>query len=71
MSEIQSVIFNKKYYDTESARYWLNKHNIKRMKKVRITKNFYRYRNTDTRKYKKITIKPIHNSKIELVIGYF
>ena len=70
MSEIQAVIFEKKYFTPDKARYWLKKHKIKRMKKVRITKNYYRYRITNPKKYKNFIIKPIYKDNVKLVIGY-
>ena len=44
MSKIQSILFDKKYFNTDKARNWLKKNNFKPIKRVHITKNFLRYR---------------------------
>ena len=44
MSKIQSMLFNKKYYNQKEAKQWLKDNNLKPIKRVDITKNFYRYR---------------------------
>ena len=69
--EVQSVIFNKSKWTPKKAEEWLKKHNYKTSfygKKVDITANFYRYRQTAP-KYKSYRMKPIGN-EIMLVLGY-
>lgn len=41
--KIQSIIFNKKYYNIEQATQWLKENHLK-IKKVDITKNYLRFR---------------------------
>jgi len=51
-STIQACIFPKDLFTTQQARLFLKKHNLKPIKRVHTTKNFYRYRikNPDTNK---------------------
>lgn len=44
MSDIQSILFSKKYFDSTKARIWLKKHHYKPIKRVHITKSYLRYR---------------------------
>ena len=44
MSKFQAVMFNKKRYSTEQARKFLAQYKLKPIKRVRITKNYDRYR---------------------------
>ena len=67
-SEIQSVLINKKFYSFKEALKKLLEMGFK-YKKVDITKNFYRFRQTNPDKYKKFRIKKI-NKEIEFVIGF-
>jgi hypothetical protein len=48
-SSVQSIIFNKKYYDEPQARKWLHSHGFRSNFKPRphITENFIRYRQFD------------------------
>lgn len=41
---VQSVMFNKKQYDSKKARSWLKKHDYHPIKRVHKTKNYLRYR---------------------------
>lgn len=67
MSEIQSIIFNKKIYNVNTAKNWIKKHNFKILKSPDITKNYIRIRQTEP-KYKKYYIKAL-NKNIMAVIG--
>lgn len=69
MSEVQSVLFDKKYYTTQDARKWLADHNFVRMKHVDITKNKLRYRIQDPSYFRRFRIKKITKG-IEFVIGF-
>jgi hypothetical protein len=48
-SSVQSIIFNKKYYDEPQARKWLHSHGFRSNYKPQphITENFIRYRQFD------------------------
>jgi hypothetical protein len=48
-SSVQSIIFNKKYYDEPQARRWLHSHGFRSNYKPQphITENFIRYRQFD------------------------
>ena len=43
MSKIQSILFNRKYFDIKEAVNWLDEHNYKHYK-IDITTNFIRFR---------------------------
>lgn len=43
-SIVQAVIFDKTKWNTEQARQFLQRHEMKPIKRVHITKNYYRYR---------------------------
>lgn len=68
-SDIHSVLFRKDKYDTRSARSRLKNHNLKPIKKVHTTKNFYRYRIRDPTLFKSFMTKKIDD--IELIIGFY
>jgi hypothetical protein len=69
MSEIQSVLFNKKDFTQKQALARLKKYNMIPIKKVDITKTKYRYRQKNPNKYKIFRIKKIKKG-IEFVIGF-
>lgn len=68
MSDIQAVIFKKRYYNAERARKWLDKHKLIPIKRVDKTQNYLRYRITPP-KYKRYAIKKIKGG-IKLVLGW-
>ncbi len=67
-TQIQSILFDKKYFDTITARKWLKKNKFIPIKRVHITKNKLRYRINIPEKYSKFRIKKITKG-IEFVIG--
>lgn len=69
MSQIQSVLFDKSYYSRKSSLNWLIKHKLKPLKSVHITKNYYRYRLKDPKKYKYFRIISITDN-IKFVLGF-
>lgn len=68
MSEIQAVIFKKRYWDSKKARNWLSKNKIKPIKPVHKTLNYLRYRIRNPKIFKRFFMKEISPS-IKLVIG--
>lgn len=66
---IQSVVFDKKYYDTEKARAWLSRHGHKPIKRVDITTNKLRYRLVYPSKKYRYAMKKITKG-ITLVLAY-
>ncbi len=67
-SEVQSVVFDKKYYTDKEAREWLKKHNFKGLD-VDEKKNVLRYRQKDPKKFKRFRMKEIKKG-IKFCIGY-
>ena len=67
-SEIQAVLF--KNTTTENARKWLSKKKLKPIKRVHKTKNYYRYRINNPKKYKRMRFKKI-NENISFIIGFY
>ena len=47
MTTFQAIMFDKKIYTTEQARKFLTKHKFNPIKRVRITKNYHRYRSKE------------------------
>jgi len=70
MSEIQSVIFMKKFYDTKKARRFLKRNKLKAIKKVHITENYYRYRIRNPKRYKTFRTKPLKKKRVKVIIGF-
>lgn len=69
-SEVQSVIFKKRYWTITRARQWLKRHGFRHDYKVDIKPNFYRFRQTPPSRYRRYIIKHAKPS-VELVIGFF
>ena len=68
MSEIQSVLFKKRYWTKPEAEKWLRKHDFG-VYKVDETDKLYRYRQTDPSQYKQFrTIKM--RPSILAVVGF-
>lgn len=67
MSNIQSVIIDKRVYSFAQAVNYVYLHGYK-LKKVDETVNFYRFRQLDPELFKKFYIKDLHNG-VKLVIG--
>jgi len=70
MSEVHTVLFDKKYHKPSDARIFLKDHGWKAIKKVHKTKNYLRYRLADPSKFKKFITKEITPS-IKIVIGFY
>ena len=70
VSKIQSVMFNRKVWNTEMARKWLEKNKKKPIKKVDKTKNWLRYRLKSPGQFKRFRIKNIEKFSIKLVLGF-
>ena len=73
MSEIQSVVFNRKLWCDDFARKWLKKEGYRTSFPNDNYKKYstqYRFRQTDPKQYKNFTTKKIMNNKIMLIIGH-
>jgi len=68
MSEIQSVIFKKRYWTPERAINWLLKHKLRAYKMDRRTR-FLRFRQKDPKLFKRFVTKKLKPS-IYVVIGF-
>ncbi len=68
MSEVQTIIFKKRYWTPERAKTWLIKHKYKATK-IDVEKNTYRFRQKNPQKYKRFTSKKIKPS-IVMVFGF-
>lgn len=69
MSHIQSVIFDKKYWNIEDAENWLNYHNFNTLKKYDETHNSYRFRLIDPNYFKRFRSHKLNNG-VTFVIGF-
>jgi hypothetical protein len=69
-SEIQAIIFDKKYYSAKKAKQWLKDYDIEPLKRVHKTKNFLRYRINMPELYKRFTTKKIDEG-IKIVLGWY
>lgn len=67
---VQSVIFNKYYYTLPQMLEWLEKYNYLNVKRVDITKNYFRFRQSEPKKNRKYRIYKIPNEEIKLVLEY-
>lgn len=68
MSEVQAILFNNQKWKLTDALYYLQEHEIKPMK-IHETKNYYRFRLRDPKKYSHFITKKMRNG-ISLVIGF-
>lgn len=68
-NNVQSVLFDKRFWDEKRARAWLKEHNFKFKNKIDITDNFLRFRQFSPKKFKNYFTRKIYNH-IELIIGY-
>lgn len=68
MSNVQSVIIDKRFYSFQQAVNYITQHGYK-LKKVDETKNFYRFRQFSPKKFDKYYVKDLKNN-VKLVIGY-
>lgn len=69
MSHIQSIIFDKRYWNIDDAEIWLNYHNFKTSKRVHETHNSYRFRLVDPSYFSRIRSHKLNNG-ITFVIGF-
>lgn len=67
-SEVQTIIFKKRYWTQERAQRWLIKHGFN-VKKIDIEEKSYRFRQKSPRKYKRFASKKIKPS-VTLVFGF-
>ena len=67
---VQSVIFNRHFYTLNQMLKWLEKNNYLNVKRVDITKNFYRFRQFEPNKNRQYRIYKIPNEEIKLVLEY-
>ena len=68
MSDIQSVIIDKRSFSLAQAINYINLHGYK-LKKIDETANYYRFRQLDPELFKKYFINDLHNG-VKLVVGY-
>lgn len=68
MSEIQSVLFKKRYWTEQKAEEWLRKHDFK-VYKIDITDKYYRYRQMNPSQFKQFRTIKIQPS-ILAVVGF-
>lgn len=69
MSQIQSVLFDKKYWNKKNSSQWLKYHGLKPKKISLVTENFIHYRIKNSSEFKRLrTIKT--DKGIDLVIGF-
>lgn len=72
-SLVQSVLFDRKYWDIQTASEWLREHDLKSHfdgKKVDVTNNYFRFRqHTPMKKLRYRTIKT--KDHISFIVGFF
>ena len=67
-SKIQAIIFKKDNYTPKEAKAYLKQHNLKAIKKVHTTDNFYRYRLQEPSIFKRF--RTLKRNGFDLIIGY-
>jgi hypothetical protein len=70
MSNIQAVIFEKKYWDAKSAKAFLNSHKIRPIKPVHKTTNFLRYRLKDPKIFNHFITKKNKKIHLSYIVGF-
>lgn len=68
-SSIQAVLFDKKIFTSNKARYWLKKYRIIPSKRVHVTKSYLRYRITNPSLYQRFITKRLSNG-VKIVFGW-
>ena len=58
-TEVQAILFNKKYYNLDKVNKWLVKHEYKPIKKIHTTDNYHRVRLRQPKKDVKYRTKAI------------
>lgn len=69
-SDIQALLFDRKYWTTLKCRNWMAAHKIKAIDKVEQTENFLRYKINDSDKFESFTVKKTDNH-MDIVIGFY
>lgn len=69
VSEIQSILFDRKEWTSSDALEWLYSHNLKPQKKAHFTKEKIRFRLHDPMMYDRLRIKKFRNG-IEIIFGF-
>jgi hypothetical protein len=70
-SAIQSILFNKKYFNLYEAINWILLHNFKLIK-IHETKNSYRFRQLNPDDFDRFITKKLKKYKgISLIIGFY
>lgn len=69
MSEVQSVLFDKKIWEPAPSNNWLKHHHLEPIKKVHITDDYLRYRINSPKKYKRFRTKRL-SCGIKVVLGF-
>lgn len=69
MMKIQSILLRKTKFKNKNEAINFIKRNGFKVKKIDITKNFYRFRQLDPRQFRYFRNKKINN-KIELIFGF-
>jgi len=70
MSKVQSIIFDKKQWTSQSAHRWLHAHHTKPIKAAHETKHFLRYRLRNPEMFSRFITKKLPNG-IDLIIGFY
>ena len=69
MSHIQSVLFDKNYWDIFDSINWLHYHHLYPIKSPHITKKFIRYRIKDPKYFRRLrTIKT--KDHLDIIVGF-
>lgn len=66
---IQSILFDKHYWNVFSSHQWLIHHRMYPVKSPDITTHFIRYRLRDPRSFNRLRTIKLHNG-VDLVIGF-
>lgn len=69
VSSIQSIVFNKKYWDLNTSKSYLKLHKFVPIKKVDITNNTFRYRLENPKNFNHFITKKTANG-INFIIGF-
>lgn len=69
MSEIESVLFNTRYWDKYAAIQWLDDHGLLPIKPLHITKRFIHARIQNPSQFERLRVK--HTKKhLEFILGF-
>lgn len=70
MSEIESVLFDSKYWTPLDAREWLYEHGLYPIKRIHKTGHYLRYRINDPREFQRFRSKKL-SKHITAIFGFF